>query len=71
MKPGETVRFLCEECLLVFYLCLALSSEWPEIQQEEFRESILVTCCPFCGSTEVRATGGTGPGINCAPPRRS
>jgi hypothetical protein len=57
MKPGETVRFVCDECLIVFYLGLALASEWTETQDAEFKARIEVTCCPLCGSTDFRATG--------------
>src|ERR1043166_1069572 len=30
MKPGETIRYTCDECLTVFGLSLAPVAEWPE-----------------------------------------
>ena len=47
MMPGETVRFTCGECNLVFDLCLAPQSEWPEIPKAGMEEEICATCCPI------------------------
>jgi hypothetical protein len=54
MMPGETVRFSCGECNLVFDVCLAPQSEWPEIPGPGMEEEIYATCCPICGSSELR-----------------
>ena len=52
MKPGENIRFKCGECLVVFDLCLAPVSEWPEEPEDESDHTadVAVTNCPFCGS---------------------
>jgi hypothetical protein len=58
MMPGETVRFTCGECNLVFALGLAPQSEWPEIPKAGMEEEIYAACCPFCGSSELRRSPG-------------
>jgi hypothetical protein len=32
MKPGEAIRYVCDECQVVFDLNLAPTSEWVERQ---------------------------------------
>lgn len=56
MKPNETVRFVCHECLTVFDICLAPPSEWPEADLEDNGSpiDIIVNACPFCGSADVK-----------------
>ena len=52
MKPGESIRFRCDECLVVFDLCLAPVTEWPEEPESEDDKNmdVHVANCPFCGS---------------------
>ena len=61
MKPAETVRFTCEECQIVFDLCVAPVSEWPEDYGDDNADGTnsTPTCCPFCGSGEVKAMNDT------------
>jgi hypothetical protein len=56
MKPNETIRFVCHECLTVFDICLAPPSEWPEADLEDDGSpiDINVNACPFCGSADVK-----------------
>ena len=58
MNPGETVRFACGDCQIVFDLCVAPPSEWAEefeegTEPEEIGKPIL---CPFCGDAELNPT---------------
>jgi hypothetical protein len=55
MKPLETTRFACGECLVAFDLCLAPASEWAEGGLDA-PDEIEPDCCPFCGSPEIKAT---------------
>ena len=52
MKPSEFVRYCGDECLVVFDLCLAPRSEWPEEVEddEDLSPDIEPSCCPFCGA---------------------
>jgi hypothetical protein len=57
MLPVDTMRFECDECLLVFELsvirCVELDAPVPDVE---------VACCPFCRSpavTELRAVDNT------------
>ena len=51
MKPGETIRFACGDCQIVFDLCLAPASERAmEAPEELAGEDLDPTCCPFCGA---------------------
>jgi hypothetical protein len=57
MKPGETIRFACDECQIVFDLCVAPVSEWVEQQNEKDFEDAEVEAperCPFCELGELR-----------------
>jgi hypothetical protein len=60
MKPGESIRFACGECQIVFDLCVAPASEWAEMQDEDDFEGPLEVGlparCPFCESAELRVT---------------
>ena len=67
MMPGETVRFTCGECNLVLDLCLAPQSEWPEIPKAGMEEEICATCCPFCGSSELRRYPPPAVGAGAGP----
>jgi hypothetical protein len=56
MKPLETMRFACGECLVVFDLQLAPTSEWAEGRLDVPGDVELPPdCCLFCGSSEIRA----------------
>jgi hypothetical protein len=51
MKPGETIRYACDECQVVFDLALAPTAEWVELQEEDQdSQDVPVHCCPFCGA---------------------
>jgi hypothetical protein len=51
MKPGEAIRYACDECQAVFDLTLAPISEWVELQDEDTApEDVEVHCWPFCGA---------------------
>jgi hypothetical protein len=58
MSPGETLRFACDECNIVFDLCIAPLSEWVEPQNEnDFDSPMEVEApsrCPFCDLAELR-----------------
>ena len=56
MKPNETIRFVCQECLVVFDVWLAPPSEWPEADLEDDGHPIdtPVYYCPFCGSSDIK-----------------
>ena len=56
MKEGETIRYRCYECQVVFDLCLAPESEWPEIQEHEIGLMLLV-----CVERVVAARDVNGP----------
>jgi len=56
MNLGETLRFACGDCQVVFDLCLAPASERAEQPEEGVEEDIDPTCCPFCGSSEIEPT---------------
>ena len=56
MKPGETIRYVCDECLVTFDLGLLPVEQWPELQEpDDGKIDALVMACPFCMSTEIRA----------------
>ena len=51
MKPGEAIRYACDECQVVFDLALAPISEWAELQDaDQGSQHIPVHWCPFCGA---------------------
>jgi hypothetical protein len=55
MKPGETIRYACGECLVAFDLRLAPTKEWAEGGLDVPRDVELPPIsCPFCGSSEVK-----------------
>jgi hypothetical protein len=57
MRPGETIRYVCEECLVAFDLQLLPVTDWPELEDEADNVAIDagVHCCPFCTSSEIKA----------------
>jgi hypothetical protein len=60
MKPGESVRFACHECQIVFDICVAPVSEWVEqLDEADFESPMEVdppSRCPLCKSSELRVT---------------
>jgi hypothetical protein len=54
MKPGETIRFVCGDCQIVFDLNISPPSEWPEQLDLDNLDGIEPTCCPFCGAAELK-----------------
>jgi hypothetical protein len=56
MRPGETVRYACRECLVAYDVCLAPTSEWAEAEDPDVPEDIDYepSCCPFCGSGDIK-----------------
>ncbi len=57
MKPRETVRFACDECHIVFDLCIAPMSEWVEqLDESDFEDTEIEAParCPFCELSELR-----------------
>jgi hypothetical protein len=56
MRPLETIRFACGNCLVAFDLQLAPTSEWTEGGLDVPDDIELPpTSCPFCGSSEIEA----------------
>ena len=56
MMAGQTIRFACGECNVVFDLGLLPRVQWREQPVDEPADNkAAVTGCPFCGSAEVRA----------------
>ena len=58
MRPGEPVRFACDECMIVFDLRIAPLSEWVEPHDENDFESPMEieapARCPFYDLAESR-----------------
>jgi hypothetical protein len=58
MRPGETVRFACDECRMAFDITMAPPAEWREPQDDkDYRVPVDVELphfCPFCELGEVR-----------------
>jgi hypothetical protein len=55
MKPGETVRYACGECLVAFDVQLAPTKEWAEGGVGVSKDVELPpTSCPFCGSGDIK-----------------
>jgi hypothetical protein len=54
MKPGETIRFACGDCQIVFDLNISPPSEWPEHLELDDLGDIEPTGCPFCGAGELK-----------------
>ena len=52
MKPGESIRFACGDCQVVFDICVAPTSEWAEALdlEADADNEFEPTCCPFCGA---------------------
>ena len=50
MKPGESIRFACGDCQVVFDICVAATSEWAEALdlEADADNEFEPTCCPFC-----------------------
>ena len=50
MKPGESIRFACGDCQVVFDICVAPTSEWAEALdlEADADNEFEPTCCPFC-----------------------
>lgn len=40
MKPGQSVRVVCQECLVSFDITLSPRDEWPELPVDEDEEDI-------------------------------
>jgi hypothetical protein len=68
MKPGETIRFACEDCQVVFDLCVAPLAEWAEqIDENDIEGGFQIgepVLCPFCGSSELKATHDSATQLN-------
>jgi hypothetical protein len=56
MKPLETIRYACGECLVAYDVQLAPMSEWAEPDDPHAAGEIdyAPTCCPFCGSGDIK-----------------
>ena len=60
MKPGQTVRVTCYECLTAFDIKLAPSAEWPEMPMADDDDEVIDmeimkdAECPFCGAQDLR-----------------
>ena len=60
MKPGETVRFGCDECHIAVDLCIAPVTEWVDEMDEDINdpenplEIPPPSRCPFCESESFR-----------------
>lgn len=51
MRPGQTFRFDCDECLTEFEVCLEPKAK--ESKEGAKMEPDDVKHCPFCGSDSV------------------
>lgn len=65
MKPGESVRFACGDCGIVFDLCVAPVAEWPEWMDDP-PNMFVPSLCSFCGAAELRSVHDTAVNV----PRR-
>ena len=54
MRLGETIRFACLDCQIVFDLNIAPPSEWPEQLGLDDLDDIEPACCPFCGAAQLK-----------------
>ena len=57
MKPGETVRCTCRDCLMVFEIFAAPVADWPEELEDEADANMEIgepVVCPFCGSGDLK-----------------
>jgi hypothetical protein len=57
VKPGETIRCTCRDCLIVFEIFLAPVADWPEEMEDDSDAEMEVgppEMCPFCGSGDLR-----------------
>jgi hypothetical protein len=57
MKPGETVRCTCRDCLMVCEIFAAPVADWPE-ELDEADANMEIgepSICPFCGSGDLKA----------------
>jgi len=53
MKPGETVRYACDDCHIVFDLSLAPFTESADDDLHDLEEVNEPDCCPFCGMGQL------------------
>ena len=57
MNQREVVRLACDECHIVFDLCIAPLSEWVELLDDKDFEDTEIEApsrCPFCELSELR-----------------
>ena len=54
MKSGETIRFVCGDCHIVFDLNVSPPSDWAEPPALHDLGDIEPVCCPFCGAGELK-----------------
>jgi hypothetical protein len=57
MKPGETIRFSCGDCQIIFDLNISPPSDWAEqldLDDLDYLDDIEPACCPFCGAAELK-----------------
>lgn len=54
MKAGETIRFACGDCQIVFDLSISPPSDWPEPLERDDLHAVEPICCPLCGSGELK-----------------
>jgi hypothetical protein len=60
MKPGQSIRFICHECLIALDVVVAPRDRWPDSQEYEADNDMDVNAisdatCPFCGSADITA----------------
>ena len=62
MKPGEPMRFICDECLIAFDIVVAPRQQWPELPDESDLdvdvEVLEDAACPFCGAANLKMRPG-------------
>jgi hypothetical protein len=54
MKSGETIRFSCGDCHIVFDLNVSPPADWVEQLELDDLDEIEPICCPFCGANELK-----------------
>jgi hypothetical protein len=67
MKPSEVVRFHCEDCQIVFDLCVDHQRQVEVVEEASLTDFGEPTCCPFCGAGELTSQHDTA--IRVAPSR--
>ena len=58
MMPGESIRYACGHCHIVFDICMGAEDEGSEIltlDEKAVPMDVEPTVCPFCGAGELRA----------------